>query len=399
MKVLLFHPGTQYAHQLACQLTRLGSLYKFITGIGFTSSDIIPNILPQFGRRRISNRILDCSMSSIQLKSIPLPELVALYKLYRGFNPEEVLFERNRAFQERISFKHIKKAECFVGFDTSSWLFAEKVKKFDKPFILDQSIAHPKEKIKIFASLRIEYPEWADETREKKPAFIALEGKEHRLSNKIVVASTFTRDSLVKNMVPPEKIVVNPYGVGPNFFRNKTQAKRGEKTRFIYLGLLGARKGLPLLLETWQEYELFEHAELWIAGPASNLALRTIKNIRGVYYKGKVPFREIPQLLDTCNCLVFPSFFEGFGQVILEAMAAGLPVITTEATAGPDIIEHAKDGFIIRPGDKHALSQHMISVATDPGLCYYMGTLAREKARSFSWNAYGDRWNNILKSI
>ena len=52
-------------------------------------------------------------------------------------------------------------------------------------------------------------------------------------------------------------------------------------------------------------------------------------------YKGRIPFQEIPELLNCCDCLVFPSFFEGFGQVILEAMASGLPVIATDEVSKP----------------------------------------------------------------
>jgi alpha-maltose-1-phosphate synthase len=398
VKSLLLHPGTQYSHRLAYQLNRVGCLHTFITGIAFAADASLLKWMPGFLTSKIDNRILDGSIKRAQLKTIPLPELVALFRLFRGGDMEEVLHQRNLTFQNKVPQYLLEKADNVVGFDTSSWVMEERVKKLNKPFFLDQSIAHPREKERIYEQLRTRYPDWSEHIRPKNESGIQVEEMEYSLATKVVVASTFTKNSLICHNVPAAKIIVNPYGVGKDFFRRKSKDSGDGKTRFLYLGLLGARKGLPFLLETWKETELHQEAELWIAGPTSALALTAIRNVLGVSYKGRVPYRDIPNLLDECDCLVFPSFFEGFGQVILEAMAAGLPVITTEATAGPDIIESGRDGFIIRSGDRKHLSEIMKQVANDRALCYKMGKLAVEKAKSFSWDAYGDRWRKIIAS-
>lgn len=399
MKVVLLHPGTQYSHRLVCELNRLGFLYKFITGIGFTSNDPLLRLFPTFIRRKIGNRILSCSIPASHLVNIRAPELSALFKLYRGGKPEDILFKRNQSFQRLVRDRHLKNAEYVVGFDTSSWIIADRAKEMGRPFLLDQSIAHPREKVEIFDRLRLEYPQWSADIPKKDERLVMLEEKEYATSTKIVVASGFTQRSLVKHGVEVSKIVVNPYGVGNEFFKPKLPKRRGEKVRFIYLGLLGARKGLPLLLDSWTEGELFKTAELWIAGPADEHAKNAVAAIPGVFYKGKVSHNEIPRLLSHCDCLVFPSFFEGFGQVILEAMASSLTVIATDATAAPDIIEDFREGFIIKAGDRNELKDRMEILSKDPVLCYNMGNQAREKAKTFSWNAYGDRWKSIIRSI
>ena len=396
MKALLIHPGTQYSHRLAFQLNRVGYLYTFITGIAFTKEAPFLKWMPGFLTSKIANRILDGSIKYNQLKTIPLPELRALFRLSRGGDMEEVLHQRNLTFQNKVPQHLLEKADSVVGFDTSSWIIEERVEKLNKPYFLDQSIAHPREKERIYEQLRVRYPDWSEYIQPKNESSIYVEEREYALARKVVVASTFTKNSLMRQNVPASKIVVNPYGVGNEFFRNKGKEKGSRKTRFLYLGLLGARKGLPFLMEAWKEMELHREAELWIAGPANSVALSAIENVPGVSYKGKVPYRDIPKLLDECDCLVFPSFFEGFGQVILEAMAAGLPVITTEATAGPDIIEHGKDGYLIKSGDKSDLCNLIKLLAGDRARCYEMGKAATEKAKSFSWEAYGDRWKEIL---
>jgi starch synthase len=396
VKTLLAHPGTQYSHRLACQLNRVGSLYKFITGIAFVPDNWLLQWMPEFFKSKIANRILECSINSNQLKNIPAPELQALYRLFREEEMEMVIYRRNLSFQNKIQQKFLAGAEAVVGFDTSSWILAERAKKSDKPFFLDQSIAHPREKEKVYNDLRERYPDWSENILSKQEHDIQIEELEYSLATKIVVASSFTKDSLLQHGIKASKIVVNPYGVGKDFFRRKRNNQSRPKTRFLYLGLLGARKGLPLLVEAWKATELHQVAELWIAGPSSPFALTLVDGLPGASYKGKIPYREIPELLDECDCLVFPSFFEGFGQVILEAMAAGLPVITTDATAGPDIIEHGKDGYIIKAGDKDDLCNVLTLLANDRDLCYAMGMAATEKARGFSWEAYGDRWKEIL---
>jgi starch synthase len=373
-------------------------LHKFVTGIAFTPSDWQWRWAPPLVKKRLSNRLIDCSIKKEQIVRIPMPELLALYQLQRKKMAEDVLYVRNKKFQEQMPFNLLNDVDAIVGFDTSSWILAERAQRLGKPLFLDQSIAHPREKDLIYRELKKKYPGWEDDIPVKETLQLQHEDLEHKLSTRIIVASTFTRDSLIKQGLSVDKIVVNPYGVGQEFFRAHKKVK-GTRIRFLYLGLLGARKGLPDLLEVWQENELYDKAELWLAGPASDFAIQVVNKTPGVTYKGKLPFNQIPDLLDQCDCLVFPSHFEGFGQVILEAMAAGLPVITTNATAGPDIIETGVDGFVIPAGNKNNLTRAMINLINDRQLSFDMGIRAQSKAKQFTWNAYGDRWREIICSI
>lgn len=400
MRVSVFHPGTQYSHQLVGQLNRLGLLYRFVTGLAFRSEDLIIRSFPTAWKRRLANRTFPFAMRSEKLVRIPIPELVALAKLSLQLPMEPVLQRRNQLFQEAVPDRIISDSGALIGFDTSSWNLAARAQFLQIPFYLDQSIGHPADKRLIFGELRSKYPEWAEDIVDKKTAYFEREMDEHRLATKIVVASSFTRDSLIRNGISAKKIIVNPYGVGPNFFRDKKIiAKQGGKFRLVYLGYLGARKGLPFLIETWNKFELHRHAEIWLAGPATPFAIEAVKQTPGMTYWGRLPHQEIPNLLSECGGLIFPSFYEGFGQVILEAMASGLPVITTEATAGPDIIEHQVDGWLFPAGNSAGLAEAVLSLAGDHSMVGLMGEKARQKAKSFSWESYGDRWERILREF
>lgn len=398
VRVLLIHPGTQYAHRLAFQLARCGLLFKFITGIAFTSNSFFVKALPIRLRRKIANRVLPSGISSTQLSTRIWSEFSALIRLYRGRRQEEVFRLRNRQFQRSIGVKEMSEVDVVIGFDTSSLIAMEMAARTGIPYVLDQSIAHPLLKEKVYSELRDRYPLWQQDLLAKDPMDVIHEQEEHALAKRIVVASTFTKLSLVKYGVPESKIRVNPYGVSENFFI-ECAPRKTNKVRWLYLGLLGARKGLPFLLDVWKSYRLFDTSELWLAGPANQLARESIEGVPGVKYLGRLTGSEVPAVMSSCDGLVFPSFFEGFGQVILEAMAAGLPVLTTEATAGPDIIDTGKDGMVIPTGNTAMWGEAMSELSKDRVKMAEMGRLAVQKARKFTWEAYGDRWKEILQEI
>ena len=86
--------------------------------------------------------------------------------------------------------------------------------------------------------------------------------------------------------------------------------------------------------------------------------------------------------------LVFPSLFEGFGLVLLEAMSRGTTVITTAHTAGPDLLEEGVDGFVVPIRSAAAIAEKLEWLLREPARCRAMGQAARRKAAACSWEAY-----------
>jgi glycosyltransferase involved in cell wall biosynthesis len=119
----------------------------------------------------------------------------------------------------------------------------------------------------------------------------------------------------------------------------------------------------------------------------------------GVVCLGQTPRDALLREMSAADVFVFPSLFEGFALVILEAMAAGLPVITTPNTAGPDLIENGKEGLIVPAGDAKALRAAMDSLRYDPERARVMGRAAHEKAKEFTWEKYGERWEALVREL
>lgn len=398
MKVLLAHPGTQYSHQLAKQLEKQGLLYRFYTGVAISEYSLFCFFLrffPKSIQSKISNRVIK-DVPSKKIKNAYFLEWKAILQLKKGKNSEAVFYERNRRFQKQIPDKAILACDVVIGFDTSSWLLIERCKKLKRLFILDVSIAHPAEKAKVYHQIASQYPKWSFAIQHKAALLIALEQQELEQADAIVVASSFTKKTLVKQNIGEKAISVNPYGVNASLFFPSIKTA-STKINFVFVGLVDARKGVPLLLDAWKYIDKNE-ATLTLIGPVSN----SVKNIIEVAHpevivKGKIPFADLNAELSKYDVLVFPSYFEGFGLVIPEAMACGLPVITTTATCGSDIIEHEYDGLVLETGNTTALLYAMQSIINRRYNLDEMSKRSREKALSLSWDAYGERWKNILE--
>lgn len=400
MKVLLAHPGTQHSFQLAKQLYKRDLLFEFHTGFAFGRDSWIFKIcslLPKKIYRKISNRFID-DLPHRYIFSHPLIELKSLLRLKVGQPEENVLYTRNLQFQQTISDTAIEAADILIGFDTSSWLLAERCRKLSKKFILDISIAHPVTKDHVYRQIIKLYPEWEFALKQKSHHHIAVEETEMELATQIVVASSFTLGTFVAEGVSPHKISVNPYGVDTSLFiPSHPPQSTGAPLRFVFVGTVDARKGIPFLLEVWKKISS-PAAELTLIGPVAKLTKKLILNTNSaVIVKGKLSFKEVREILPSFDVMIFPSFFEGYGLVVAEAMAAGLPVITTTATCAPEIIENGTDGFIIDTGDEKQLLSAINHFLKHREKASEMGELAREKVAQFSWDEYGRRWSELLK--
>jgi len=242
---------------------------------------------------------------------------------------------------------------------------------------------------KLLSEERDKRPEWAATLTgfmdsEKK---LARKDEELRLADHIFVASSFTANSLKEfpGNLPPVSII--PYGFpepGPEKTYNKDF---NRPLKLLFVGGLSQRKGIANLFEAVEALD--RHIELTIVGhkavddcAALNQALSRHKWIPSL------PHQEILKLMREHDVLVFPSLFEGFGLVITEAMSQGTPVITTDRTAGPDLIQHGKNGWLIEAGSTPAIKEIIDGIIQDKSIIETVGKAARETAASRPWQTY-----------
>jgi glycosyltransferase involved in cell wall biosynthesis len=397
--VLLVHPGTQYGSRLAVQLQRLDYLGEFHTGFVFSDKSLLGRafpLLPMRWKGKLANRRLS-GVPAAKLQIYAWREIAALMALARSNNVEEVLFWRNKAFQRAIPDAALIRNDVVIGFDTSSWILAQRCQDLSKPFVLDQSIGHPAAKERMYTQLRRDFPDWGRNIPPKESSLLSNEKKEQILSNVIVCPSTFVAETLGQEGIPSAQIVVNPFGTDLTTFSPSDDPPPPAPFIFLFVGSVTARKGVPVLLQAWREVNL-KNAELWIAGsgilPQGEITRGIPSSVRIL---GKRSRSEVAALMRLAHVFVFPSFFEGLAQVQVEALASGLPVVATRESGAADIVTHGINGWIIGAGNIAETAHALRTLRNDPSAVQKMREEAISRRDSLSWEAYGDRWAALLE--
>jgi glycosyltransferase involved in cell wall biosynthesis len=208
-----------------------------------------------------------------------------------------------------------------------------------------------------------------------------------------VVLTQKLKDSLAdRTILPKEKIRVIPYGIEVSAFDPARHSKDENRRQFdlpedrFLVGLVGRieeAKGQDIAIEAFQKANL-PNAMLVICGAAQTkdyldhlreraAALKVEKSVRFL------PFTtEIPALMNAFDLSLLPSRGETFGLVVIEAMAAGVPVIGTDAEGVPEIIRQEENGMLVPPGDIGALASAMRRLTEDGGLRERLGKQARQ---------------------
>jgi glycosyltransferase involved in cell wall biosynthesis len=201
----------------------------------------------------------------------------------------------------------------------------------------------------------------------------------------VLAASTFVRTTVER--FADKTVALAPYGVDSDFWHPPATARSGSgPLRFIHVGQCSLRKGIPLLLQAWRMAAL-EDAELELVGSwhlASGKAGDLPPRVR---LAGSMSSVELRARYHAADAFVFPSFFEGFGLVLLEAMACGLPAIATDATAAPDVLDDSC-GRVIAAGSTEALVESLRWFSANRHCLPQMARAARTKAATCTWERY-----------
>ena len=127
-----------------------------------------------------------------------------------------------------------------------------------------------------------------------------------------------------------------------------------ENCVFLFVGGLSQRKGIADVFAAADHHQ--DDVELTVIGRGQVDDCPPLKVALGRHrWIPSMPHDQVLKEMRAHDVLLFPSLFEGFGLVITEAMSQGTPVITTDRTAGPDVFEDGKSGWLVTPGDTDAL--------------------------------------------
>lgn len=313
---------------------------------------------------------------------LPFRAIQMLLKL-KSFNPYKYL----DPFYDSFASKKLEKCDVYHGWRNHSLKCLKKAKKLGAVTIVESPNSHPltarkllNEESKRFGTGKI--------ISNKKGIKRMIE--EMEIADYVTAPSDFVYKSLVENGIPKEKILKIPYGVDITKFSDKKD-KKDKKFRAIFVGSIQLRKGLQYLLKAWDELKL-ENSELIIVGrvwPDAHQVVSKYKNKPTIKFVGFADPREYYKQSDV---FVFPTIEEGSALVTYEAMASGLPLITTFNSG--TIARHGKEALITPLRDIPGLKKAIRDLYNNPNKVKKMGKASRKLVENYTWEDYG---NNLIK--
>jgi glycosyltransferase involved in cell wall biosynthesis len=214
----------------------------------------------------------------------------------------------------------------------------------------------------------------------------------YRFVDKIVVNSRYMLRSIISYYgIDSGKIVVIPNGVNLRRFSNQEKRIKllGDPS-ILYFGGLTMRKGVDILIRAVAKAkEDIPGIKLHVVGAGNSECLKklSMRERLGdqVVFWGPADSGIAPQFFKGADICVFPSRYEPFGIVILEAFASGKPVIASRVGGIPETVSDGENGLLVKPNDPDALSDAIISLSQDKGLRNKLSENALKTATRYSW--------------
>lgn len=239
-----------------------------------------------------------------------------------------------------------------------------------------------------------QFPELEDEPDDAYVNWYAEKQRQVcRVTDWAIAPSQHVIDDLTKNFgFPRERCFVVPYAVHKSWLDMQNEPAQG---RVLFVGLAGMGKGIHYAGMA-QQLLNDPRIEFRVVGWASE-RVRKYRLCQGLNFIGFVPRSEVREEFRRADIFILPSLFEGSAEVTYEALASGLPVITTPAAGS--VVRDGIEGFIVPQRNPGALAERIHQLMDDRALRDRMSAAARERARQFTWEQYGERLRAVFEQI
>lgn len=211
-----------------------------------------------------------------------------------------------------------------------------------------------------------------------------------RADRLIAISENSKQDAIRLLGLDPERIEAIYPGVPEVYFG--AQPRPSEKPYVLYLGAIEPRKNVDTLLDAWEGFRLRGDFDLVIAGASGWAGQKTLARLaarpRGVRYLGYIPEDELPGLMAGASAFVYPSLYEGFGLPVAQAMAAGVPVITSNTSCLPEVA--GAGALLVDPRSAVEIRTAMEKLLESEALRRELGAAGSAKARAeYRWSVCG----------
>ncbi len=403
--VIISHSGKQHSYHVAKTLFELGYLKRFYTS-SYLSNIFLQELSEKLNFNMLSRRYLKGLGGGHVNANWRYEVRELLMRKLKGNTKEvnDLVFRRDIRFDADIARRLTRQRfDIFWGFQGSCFRSLQSAKSTGAKTVCEMTIAHLPYANRLLTEEASLQPEWAEsiDFTSLPPEYSDRLIQEPILADKVVAISSFLKKTLVEEGVSSKKIEVIPLGFDANAITYEAASKSftGRPLKLLYAGKITQRKGISYLLEAIKKF------------PKSSVELHIIGNVHGdgktfrkhahlyEYQKG-VTQSELFKLYSNYDALVFPSVLEGFGLVTVEAMGAGLPVITTPNTNAAELISDGVNGYVVPIRDSNAIAEaiHKLRSLTDHEF-QQMRENARQSALQYTWDNYKERLNAFVQTL
>jgi glycosyltransferase involved in cell wall biosynthesis len=394
VRVIVCHPARQHAAEVARALADANSLEGFLT--------LLPD---ERAFRWLPAPIRKALPSAIARNAVPyLPKnrvhtLFGPLLAYKGAQ----YFEREEGIGELLAwtlfdswaatYVRRRRPDAVVGYEMCAVETFRAAKSVGAKCILDAAAFHYTQQDAVLLPEKHKFSRAETRLRRRKRT-------ELELANLIICCSELARESYLAAGISGCRIVVNSPGVELDLFQPDDGASRTGPTQFVFVGTASRTKGFDILLEAFRlTSSAFPSAELHVIGDPGAASRFMGYSSDKIVIHGKRSRRELAHLLGVMDCLVLPSRMEAFGMVIVEALAAGIPVIVTPKVGAAEVITAGKNGWIVPMGSAVALSRQMSSCCAEPNRAREMRPDCIASAARHPWIDYRKRMLSIVEAV
>jgi glycosyltransferase involved in cell wall biosynthesis len=214
----------------------------------------------------------------------------------------------------------------------------------------------------------------------------------------ICISQTTAKDITDFYQIPASKITAIPLAHDRTHFR---PLNLPTSNYFLYIGRQDPYKNIQRLISAFAALPNYKDYELWLVGPSDRRYTPILKaqvaelGINNqVKFLDYIPYSELPKIINQAIALVFPSLWEGFGLPVLEAMACGTPVITSNLSSLPEVAGDA--AILINPHNTGEITEAMQAIATDSVLRSRLSSQGIAHSQQFSWEKTGKATGEVL---
>lgn len=216
-----------------------------------------------------------------------------------------------------------------------------------------------------------------------------------RAAGLIAISENTRQDAIRVLGIAPEKIHTIHSGVAEQYF--DARPTRRKRPYVLYVGAIEPRKNLDTLLDAWRQLNTTEY-DLVIAGATGWGSEKTMSRIRAeATCLGYVPESDLPGLVAGATAFVYPSLYEGFGFPVVQAMAAGVPVVTSNNSSLPEITGGAAS--LVDPKSAQEIATALRRLLESESCRVGMIARGRERARQFTWEACAERSLAFFRNV